>query len=64
MWEPGLIFDWACSLLEIVALALLTVRRGEISEKQIDASVEKILQAKGFEVKQGFVEPLFEPIQK
>jgi len=33
MWEPGLIFDWACSLLEIFALALLTVRRGEISTR-------------------------------
>ncbi|MDP3989997.1 MAG: glycoside hydrolase family 3 N-terminal domain-containing protein [archaeon] len=51
-------------IYHMITVVADAVRRGVISEKQIDASVEKILRAKGFEVKQGFVEPLFEPIQK
>lgn len=51
-------------IYHMIAVVADAVRNGEISEEQIDASVEKILRAKGFDVKQGFVEPLFEPIQK
>lgn len=33
MWEPGLIFDWACTLFEMFALAFLSLRRCDVSTK-------------------------------
>ena len=51
-------------IYRMITVVANAVRDGEISEEQIDLSVEKILRAKGFEVKRGFVEPLFEPIKK